>query len=231
MPDNFCIRPDYQAHAAPASVEHTFGQYWQPWRVAKSMDYQWDVYQHARQLADRFALRSVADFGCGVATKLDHFLGHLHPAAFDQPTVAEHIAANHPRVRFRPIDLESPAAALGPDERFDLTICADVIEHLLDPDPAMELLRTHTARFLVLSTPERDLARGPGVTRASKPDHVREWTKAEFADYVRTRGFDIIEHDLVPKERLTDEERRQRDASTETSNRWHGCQLVVCRPA
>ncbi|RMH10592.1 MAG: methyltransferase domain-containing protein [Planctomycetota bacterium] len=230
MSDNYCIREDYQAQARAASVEVEFGQYWKPWRIAKSLEYQWDVYKHARQLADRFELKSVADFGCGVATKLNHFFSHLSPCAFDQPTVGDYIARNFPTISFRAIDLESPQGVLGPDERFDLTICADVIEHLFDPDPAMELIRTHTKRFAVLSTPEREIVRGVGTLKSTKPDHVREWTKDEFAAYVQSRGFEIIEHALVPKERLDDAEMIECEQSAELTRRWHGCQLVVCTP-
>lgn len=227
----FCIRPDYVPHQHAATVEQSFGEYWQPWRIAESMLYQYHVYQAARELCDRHALQTVADFGCGVGTKLDHFLGHLHPTAFDQPTVADYIAETFPRLTFRPIDLQHPHDALDPAERFDLTICADVVEHLLDPDPAMELLRAHTGRFCVLSTPERDIERGPDVLKATKPEHVREWNSDEFIRYVESCGFRIVEHRLLPKARLSDEDEAKRAAATEHTRDCHGCQMVVCTPA
>lgn len=231
MPDRFFIRDGYKAHTTAATVENTFGDYWVPGRIAKSMDYQWHVYHAARELADRHNLTSVGDFGCGVCTKLDHFLGHLHPHAFDQPTTERYIREKHPRVRFAPIDLETPHAI---SQRFDLTICSDVLEHLLDPDPAMELLRTVTSRFCVLSTPERDLVRGAEIAGATKPEHVREWNQAEFAAFVQSRGFTIVSHDLVPQERLTPEQeahwQAERTGQTPRTAFFHGCQLLVCAP-
>jgi hypothetical protein len=230
MPDRYCIRDGYEARGMAATIEGDFGDYWDEARIAKSMDYQWDVYAAARQLADRHGLVSVADLGCGVATKLDHFFGQQRPVGFDQATTGGHIRKRFPRVRFRAIDLEQPEAAVSLDERFDLTICCDVIEHLLDPDPLMELLRTRTERFVVLSTPERDITRGPGAMRSEKPEHVREWNREEFGTYVRTRGFSVVEHRLVPKERLGTEEWAEREASRERTRRWHGCQLVIATP-
>lgn len=232
MPDQFCIRDNYKPHSTAATVETSFGDYWVPGRIAKSMDYQWHVYRAARDLADRHALTTVGDFGCGVCTKLDHFLGHLNPAGFDQPTTGPYINEKHPRVRFGPIDLENPPEF---HESFDLTICSDVLEHLLDPDPAMALLRAATKRFCVLSTPERDLVRGPEVAGATKPEHVREWNKHEFASFVQSRGFTIVSHDLVPQERLKPEQESfvlaERAGLSPMTAFYHGCQLVVCTPA
>jgi hypothetical protein len=230
MPDRYCLPDSYQANTTIPTIEGDFGDYWNAERIAKSMDYQYDVYAAARALADRHSLVSVADFGCGVATKLNHFLGHLSPTGFDQPTVGEYIRRTLPRVAFRGIDLENPELYLSDADNFELTICSDVIEHVLDPDPLMEALRTHTERFVVLSTPERDVTRGPGMLRCDKPEHVREWNREEFARYVRSRGFDIVEHTLVPKERLSEAESRERERSTQATRNWHGCQLVVARP-
>jgi hypothetical protein len=113
MPGTYCIRGDYQANASVPTVEQAFGDYWDEARIGKSMDFQWDVYARAAAVAAEHGLNTVADFGCGVGTKLDHFLGHLHPVRFDQPTVAEHVRARFPRICFRGIDLERSAAVGG----------------------------------------------------------------------------------------------------------------------
>lgn len=231
MTKTYCIRPDYVPRTEAATIEGSFQDYWTPERIARSMDYQFEVYRLARDLCDRHSLASVADIGCGVATKLDHFFGHLHPTGLDQPTVAGYIAATFPRVDFRPIDLERPEGVLSRSDRFDLTICADVVEHLLDPDPLMDFLRAHTARFCVLSTPERDIERGPDALHSAKPEHVREWNRSEFARYVQQSGFRIIAHELLPKGRLAESEQTARSASTAFTREWHGCQVVVCTPA
>ncbi len=227
MSDKYFLPDGYVANTRLATVEHEFGEYWHPARRAKAMDYQYDVYDTARELADRHSIVSVADFGCGIGAKLDHFFGHLHPTAFDQATVGAFVAEHYPRLRFCSIDLAGPTT---PSERFELTICADVLEHLHDPDPAMELIRQTTSRFAVISTPERELTRGSGCMACTKREHVREWSEPEFRKYVESRGFRIVEHRLVPKERLSDAERARRDASSERTRLWHGCQMVVATP-
>ncbi|MEN0019683.1 MAG: methyltransferase domain-containing protein [Planctomycetota bacterium] len=235
MPDQFGIRDGYEALTTAATIESSFGDYWDEGRVGMSGIYQWHIYHAASEVAKEHRLTTLGDFGCGVGTKLTEFFGEMAAAGgvhgFDQPTVAAYLAEHHPAIKFRPLDLEKPAGTLADDERFDLTICADVIEHLLDPDPAMDLLWKHTGRFCVLSTPERDYTRGFDAMKATKLEHVREWNQAEFRDYVESRGFKIVRHDLVPKEKLSEAQEAERAASAERTRLYHGCQLVVCTPA
>lgn len=228
MPDRYFIKDGYVPQIAAHTLEAAPGAYWQPWRVQQASKFQFDVYQRARNMLDTTGVRSVADVGCGTGWKLNHFFGGFHAVAFDQPTLAEVVHQHAPRAEFRPIDLACPGTS---DESFDLVICADVIEHLLDPDPCMAFLRSLTGRFCFLSTPERDIVRGADCMESVKDVHVREWNAAEFARYVSSRGFEILRHELLPPARLDDAEHALRAQSPLRTRAWHGCQLVVCRPA
>ncbi|MEM1422449.1 MAG: hypothetical protein AAGH64_00445, partial [Planctomycetota bacterium] len=94
-----------------------------------------------------------------------------------------------------------------------------LLEHLIDPDPAIEVLRRHTAGVVVLSTPDRDVVRGPDAMGLEKPEHVREWNRGEFADYLTSRGLDIVLHELVSK-----------TGGSQSPSGPRSCQLVVARP-
>ncbi|MBM4422652.1 MAG: hypothetical protein FJ030_04575 [Chloroflexi bacterium] len=50
----------------------------------------------------------------------------------------------------------------------------------------------------MISTPERDVLRGPDALHCPKAEHVREWNRSEFARYLETRGLEIVEHRLLP---------------------------------
>lgn len=228
MPDRYFIKDGYVPQSLAHTVETAPGDYWQPWRVQESARYQYDVYQTARAMADSAGVRTLADVGCGTGLKLNHFFGGFETTAFDQPTVETIVRQYAPDSAFRAIDLADPTPT---DESFDLVICADVIEHLLDPDPCMDFLRAITARFCFISTPERDIVRGPDCMGSVKDVHVREWNSREFAAYVHSRGFDILKHELLPPARLDAVAMQQRAQSDTKTRATHGCQLIVCRPA
>ena len=85
----------------------------------------------------------------------------------------------------------------------DMVICADVIEHVDDPDELIEFIKKMNFKHLIISTPDRNLLHsklgrsitGPPVNK----HHIREWTFDEFAEYIGEH-FDIILHGSIEKE-------------------------------
>src|SRR5205809_365442 len=72
-------------------------------------------------------------------------------------------------------------------------LCDDVFEHLVRPETLLQKLRAALARAegVVLSTPERDLTRGPDhFGPPPNACHVREWTIGELAALLAAEGFD-----------------------------------------
>lgn len=65
-----------------------------------------------------------------------------------------------------------------------VVVCSDVLEHLVDPHPAMRLtgwLLDQGAVCAVLPTPARDKrAKADHLGPPSTPSHMREWTETEF---------------------------------------------------
>ncbi|NND50337.1 MAG: exopolysaccharide biosynthesis protein, partial [Rhizobiales bacterium] len=95
------------------------------------------------------------------------------------------------------------------EEPADIVICADVVEHIPNPDRLMDFLARLHFKKLILSTPERGLMydcdhSGPPLN----PHHCREWTMVEFWTYV-SGWFDIERHEIT--------------------NRVQATQMMVCR--
>lgn len=208
--------------------------YWAPWRVAESAKWQHHVYAWAATIVRREGCRSVLDLGCGVGTKL---LAHLLPVCndvegMDQPSALAVARAQGCRAPLHAVDLESPA--LRPHRTFDLVVCADVVEHLLDPDPMLRWLLSFVSPcgFVLISTPERDRERGRNCMASNKPEHVREWSRSEFASFLRSRGLTPIRSRLLPKDDAPirgcwDQEARWRLRLEERSKLC--CQALLCR--
>ena len=169
--------------------------YWNPERIAASGRYQRHVYAWAARLVRARSLNSVLDAGCGPGTKLASQIATVcaDVEGIDQ---ASAIAAARQRGTpgvLREIDLEA-CDGVAAWRTFDLIVCADVVEHMLDPDPLLWLLKrlSHERTLLLISTPDRARLHGRACMSCDKPEHVREWAEAEFLAFLRSRGLDVL---------------------------------------
>lgn len=194
----YFIKPGYRPNAAVMTHDAVSGEpYWNASRLALSLRYQYPVYRLAGQLIAQGGIRRVLDVGCGVATKLE-LLHRASPqvefVGVDQPSTIEFCRGRYRFGEWVADDLEHPSA--DPAQLSgDLVICADVIEHMGDPDVLLRYLRARVrpGGRILLSTPERDALRGPDCSFSPNRYHVREWNQAELTAYLRAAGFTILE--------------------------------------
>jgi 2-polyprenyl-3-methyl-5-hydroxy-6-metoxy-1,4-benzoquinol methylase len=155
------------------------------------------VYLAAAKLLKGRQRRRVLDVGCGYPIKLNDVIVPLaeRVVALDQPSVVERFGRSFPRIAFAAADLERPSI----QGKFDLIICSDVVEHLIDPQPCVDFIRDSLSPdgYAVISTPERDLLRGADATASPKREHVREWNQEELANWLKSSGFIVIDHRVV----------------------------------
>jgi SAM-dependent methyltransferase len=198
-PETYFIREDYRPNSRMLTLDEVSGEtYWSAANLRASYSYQYPVYRYASRLIAEGRLRSVIDVGCGVGSKLA-ILHRAHPdvaiTGIDQPHAIEHCRRRHAFGQWYADDFSAPRAELS-DVRADLVICADVIEHLADPDILIDYLKRRvspTGRIL-LSTPERDRLRGPDCTTSPNRYHIREWNFTELEAYLEHHGLLILNH-------------------------------------
>ena len=191
--------------------------------------FQVSTYQYAAQVAKRERARSVLDVGCGHGTKLMKF---LYPCCsqvtgIDQAHSIDWCRQNHGTGTWLIDDITSDAHTLR--GVFDLIVSSDVVEHLPNPDHLLDYIKAHSVRetLVVISTPERDKFHGTDSFGPSpNVSHVREWNKSEFARYLGSRGFQILDHLVV--------EDYQKPLHLQIRHKLTGvdskkCQLVLCR--
>jgi SAM-dependent methyltransferase len=159
--------------------------------LANTDQWQDEVYRFAREVADRYGLRSVVDFGCGSGYKLLKYFDNHETIGIDVAETCALLQKRHPDRQWTVSDFSQPTGAMG---HVDLLIASDVIEHLIDPDALLRWILRTAPSFVVLSTPDRNLLRagthdGPPLN----PMHVREWSMAELHAYL-AESFDIVEH-------------------------------------
>lgn len=230
--DNFFIKADYRPRAVAATLVEDIDSYWHGARQATANDYQWAVYAAAAASLRQHSAPRALDVGCGYPAKIAPLIAPVAASVtlVDQPSLAPLMARDFPSYIFAGTNLEAPQVAF--DAPFDVVICADVIEHLMDPMPLLAFLRDQLAPAsrLFLSTPERDRVRGPDCLDSPNPEHVREWSQQEFRALLEHAGLAVEAHRLLPQKRsalargpLLPIMQRLRPAQ------YAGCQLAICR--
>jgi len=172
-------------------------------------EHQLEVYKIARHLADKFSCKNIIDIGCGSGFKLLQFFGHLDTIGVDLPPTISVLEERYSERKWLVSDF-----AEKPMDEVDLIICSDVIEHVLNPNDLLDYINKIDYKYVVISTPDRDLLRDTRPTYdrheegpPENPCHVREWNMPEFNKYI-SRHFDIVYHGIT--------------------NAQQYCQAVVC---
>ncbi len=166
--------------------------------------FQKEVYQRAASLMHGHQWKTVLDIGCGSGYKLAHYLGHFGATGVDFSPAIDQARIDHPQQQW--INAEDFIAA---HHQADMIICADVLEHVEDPDAFLKsVMSVDDWKCILISTPERNMRRGKfHYGPPPNPAHYREWSMAELKRFV---GHYIPVH------------------SIEMVNRQQATQLVMC---
>lgn len=187
----YCIENDY---ISPNKYHHYDDR-------EETDGWQLEVYLFALGLMVKNGFKTVADIGCGSGYKLVNYLK-------DYDTVGVELAENvlflkdkYPEQKWLESDF-----SLKTEIDADVIIFSDVIEHLVDPDLALNYIKNQHFKYLIISTPAREF-----VYKASElwsygpprnPAHQREWTMDEFRAYIE-KYFIVLDQRLTNYKQAT----------------------------
>jgi 2-polyprenyl-3-methyl-5-hydroxy-6-metoxy-1,4-benzoquinol methylase len=161
-------------------------------------EWQREVYELAASLIKQSLGATVIDVGCGSAWKLIHLMGQFNTTGIETNPTYTWLKNKYPERNWLLFD-ETDSHTL----QADLIICADVIEHLEDPDTLLDFLENIRFKQLVISTPERDAVAGSmDYGPPENTAHYREWNAIEFKLYVGER-FKIKEQVIFKYKSVT----------------------------
>jgi SAM-dependent methyltransferase len=155
-------------------------------------EWQRKVYELAESVAKDLDNPSVIDVGCGSGYKLVHMLGKYNTTGIEVEPAYSWLQKQYPDRKWLLFNSTDPATLHA-----DVVICSDVIEHIENPDTLMSFLAAIQFKYLIISTPEREIIRGRGdYGPPQNAAHFREWNAAEFENYVQS-WFTIKKHHIV----------------------------------
>ena len=180
MKKNYCIREDY-------IIRNNI----QKDGAGGDDKYQNDVYLFALDVMKKNKLTKISDIGCGLAYKFLKYFSNYNLIGYEIEPILTSLKQKYPKNKWVLSDFNST-----PDFT-DLVICADVIEHVDDPDELMEFIKKMRPKHLIISTPDRNILhkkhnrplQGPPASKY----HIREWTFEEFNEYI-SQHFKVISH-------------------------------------
>ena len=140
-----------------------------------------------RALAGDLEYQTVLDVGCGQGTLLSE-LASLNPkarchGADFSPAGLEMARRRMPGMTFFQLDLEKGRL----DQRFDLVVCTDVVEHIADDTAAFQHLAEMTGGHLIISTMQ-------GRMRAFETSvgHYRNYRYGEVQAKLEAAGLEVV---------------------------------------
>ena len=232
-PTEFFIKPGYKENPV-ITFSTNPSEYWTPNRIETSHEFQYHVYEYASKLVKKRDYTSVIDIGAGPGTKLSHFFsdGEVKLTILDQPGMEPIVQKMCPTAKFIGVNLEDRSFRSG--EKYDLLICSDVIEHLQNPNSLLDIFHAHMEKesLAIISTPDRDMRRGPSNLQSPNKAHVREWNFEELANYLKERDFEIVDHFNLPLKKLsplTFKVSQNLFYKKIYRSNWFACQTVVVK--
>ena len=135
------------------------------------------VYAHAHKISLELNLYSVLDIGCGSGYKLLDFFGiGYNICGTELDPCLSFLKKEYPKRKWLKGDWNILV------EGYELLICSDVIEHIMDPDEVIGFIKKCNPNVIIISTPVRNNM-GPPTNKC----HIREWGFKEFHNYLQNR--------------------------------------------
>lgn len=143
-------------------------------------------------------VQSVLDAGCGEAYIMNHFLKPRFEAVVGSDLDFDcigYVRQTYPQYNVFCSDL---TGIPFPDDHFDLVICLEVLEHVGEPQIALDEIYRVSNRYALLSVPNEPFWRIGNMLRGAylddwgnTPEHINHWSVWGFRRFVE-RQFNVL---------------------------------------
>jgi len=147
-------------------------------------------------------INTFTECGCGegeITRYVHEMLSNVKTKAFDFSSEVVKIAKENNQETS--IEFEQKSI-YDLDESYsaDLVACCEVLEHLEEPNTALQKMRDLKAKYYLFSVPNEPIWRVLNFCRGkyikdfgNTPGHINHWSKSKFHMLIKENGFEIIE--------------------------------------
>jgi 2-polyprenyl-3-methyl-5-hydroxy-6-metoxy-1,4-benzoquinol methylase len=156
-------------------------------------------YERLRSIVQPLRAASVLDAGCGEGETISRLEDLLPQPVYAVDILDQSVEFTKRRLPSFEFSRHSVYELPFEDDRFDLALCLEVLEHLERPSAAVEELRRVAREHLVLSVPFEPYFRLGSLLRAkyvrqlgNHPEHRNHWNRRSFAEFLAPHA-DVVE--------------------------------------
>jgi len=135
--------------------------------------------------------KAILDYGCGTGVALQWIRSRYHPGKMVGLDISkgaiESAKSHYPGIDFRVLDMEKLPDNL--QNTFDVSLCFEVLEHLLTPGQVLSHIAIHYMKsdgILIATTPNRKVFSGGMKPSPINKTHIREMNLDEFSGLLKT---------------------------------------------
>jgi ubiquinone/menaquinone biosynthesis C-methylase UbiE len=139
-------------------------------------------------ILDSININTVLDVGCGegyVTNHIKQYKNDIYVEGIDfYDEVIETAKSLHPEIKFSKGSIyKLPYNA----KTFDLLVVSEVLEHLEQPEKAIDEIKRVSKKYFIITVPNEPLFRIANILRlkylstfGNTPGHIQHWTKKDF---------------------------------------------------
>jgi 2-polyprenyl-3-methyl-5-hydroxy-6-metoxy-1,4-benzoquinol methylase len=161
-----------------------------------------------RELVAQTGAREAHEVGCGEG-ELAMMLARQGLRVRGSDASVEVVAEAERRAGAAGLDVAYRAAPIdslaAPDDAAELIVCCEVLEHLDEPEAALDKLVGLASPWLLVSVPREPIWRVLNLARAkyvgdlgNTPGHLNHWSRRAFTELVRSRAEVVAERAPLP---------------------------------
>ena len=160
-------------------------------------------YSSLSQMVGIASPESIHEIGCGEGYWVTHWAGQgrsVRGCDFSQHVIA--LAKDNAIERGLSPDIFSVQSIYDlttENDSADLVVCCEVLEHLEEPEAALEALQRVVGRHLIVSVPREPIWCGLNLARGkylksfgNTPGHIQHWSKSGFMRLI-SKYFQVVE--------------------------------------